>query len=96
MRFDYGKDGLLARAQPIEVPPALRKLPNNLGIESLVFVRRGLPLGGTLLAISERGLDKAGNILGFMIGGPTPGHSRSSAAPISTSATPHSCRTVIS
>ena len=32
-----------------------------------------LPLAGTLIAISERGLDKAGNIHGFLIGGPRPG-----------------------
>ena len=28
---------------------------------------------GTLIALSERGLDKAGNILAFLIGGPSPG-----------------------
>ncbi|HXL69280.1 MAG TPA: esterase-like activity of phytase family protein, partial [Xanthobacteraceae bacterium] len=33
----------------------------------------GRPLAGTLIAISERGLDRAGNILAFLIGGPTPG-----------------------
>jgi hypothetical protein len=73
VRLDYGKDGLLARAQPIEVPPAVRALPNNKGIEALVFVPRNLPLAGTLIAISERGLDKDGNILAFLIGGPRPG-----------------------
>ena len=30
-------------------------------------------LGGTLIAISERGLDTAGNINGFLLGGPSPG-----------------------
>ena len=51
-----------ARArQPIEVPAGVRSLPNNSGIEALVFVPRGLPLAGTLIAISERGLDQAGN-----------------------------------
>jgi hypothetical protein len=39
----------------------------------LVFVPKGLPLAGTLIAISERGLDKAGNIRGFLIGGASPG-----------------------
>jgi hypothetical protein len=73
VRFDYGKDGLLARAQPIEVPPGVRALPNNKGLEALVFVPRNLPLGGTLIAISERGLDKSGNNLAFLIGGPRPG-----------------------
>jgi hypothetical protein len=72
-RFDYGRDGLLARGQPIAVPPGVRSLPSNKGLESLVFVPKGFPLAGTLIAISERGLDKAGNIVGFLIGGPSPG-----------------------
>lgn len=73
VRFDYAKDGLLARGQPIEVPARLRSLPNNKGIEALDFVPRGLPLGGTLIGIAERGLDRDGNNLGFLIGGPRPG-----------------------
>jgi hypothetical protein len=73
MRFNYGKDGLLARGQPIAVPRELRALPANKGLEALVFVPKGFALAGTLIAISERGLDKAGNILAFLIGGPTPG-----------------------
>jgi hypothetical protein len=73
VRFNYGKDGLLARGYPIAVPPQMRTLPRNKGIEALVFVPRGLALGGTLVAISERGLDKAGNILGFLIGRKSPG-----------------------
>jgi hypothetical protein len=36
-------------------------------------VPKGLPLAGTLIALSERGLDAQGNLLGFLIGGPTPG-----------------------
>ncbi len=72
-RFNYGKEGLLARGRPIELPSALRSLPANRGLEALVFVPRGLALAGTLIAISERGLDEAGNISGFLIGGPTPG-----------------------
>jgi hypothetical protein len=78
VRFNYGKDGLLARGQPIAVPPAMRLLPANKGLEALVFVPKGsLPkypaLAGTLIAISERGLDKAGNINAFLIGGTSPG-----------------------
>jgi hypothetical protein len=73
LRFDYGKDGLLARGQSIPVPPAIRGLPYNKGLEALVFIPKGHPLAGTLVAISERGLDKAGNLLAFLIGGPSPG-----------------------
>lgn len=73
VRFDYGKDGLLARGHPIAVPLGIRTLPKNQGLEALVFVPRNQPMGGTLIAISERGLDKAGNLRAFLIGGPAPG-----------------------
>jgi hypothetical protein len=36
-------------------------------------VPRRLPLAGTLIGISERGLDRDGNILGFLLGGASPG-----------------------
>jgi hypothetical protein len=39
----------------------------------LVVVRKGLPLAGTLIAFSERGLDPDGNLIAFLVGGPTPG-----------------------
>ena len=74
VRFNYGKEGLLARGRPIALPPDLRSLPPNRGIEGLVFVPKGLPLAGTLIAISERGLDKAGNPNSFLIGGASPGN----------------------
>jgi hypothetical protein len=73
VRFDYGKRGLLARAEPVAVPPAFGKLPSNKSIEGLVFVPRGQPLGGTLIAFAEQGLDADGNHTGFLIGGPQPG-----------------------
>jgi hypothetical protein len=73
VRFDFGRHGLLARGQPVTVPPGLQRLPNNKGPECLVFVPRRLPLGGVLMAISERGLDRDGNIQGFLIGGPAAG-----------------------
>lgn len=38
LRFNYGKEGLLARGRPIPQPPRLRALPANRGIEGLVFV----------------------------------------------------------
>ncbi|MBV9348361.1 MAG: esterase-like activity of phytase family protein [Pseudolabrys sp.] len=73
LKFDYGKDGLSARGQPIAVPAAFKDLPYNKGIEGLAFAPPGHPLAGALIAISERGLDKAGNIRGFLIGGSQPG-----------------------
>jgi hypothetical protein len=68
VRFDYGKDGLRARGHPIAVPPAMKRLPYNKSIECLVMAPAGTPLAGTLIAISERGLDARGNLLGFLIG----------------------------
>lgn len=74
VKFDFGRDGVRAKAEPVATPAGVRKLPNNLGLESLVVVRKGLPLAaGTLIAISERGLDADGNIVGFLIGGRTQG-----------------------
>jgi hypothetical protein len=73
VRFDFGKDGLLSRGTPVPVPPAFRTLPNNASIECLAMAPQGGPLGGTLIAVSERGLDANGNILGFLVGGATRG-----------------------
>ncbi len=73
VRFDFGRAGVLARATPIPIPPGISKLPNNKGLEAMVVVPNGLPLAGTLIAISERGLDAAGNLKAFLIGGPSPG-----------------------
>ncbi|MEW6450239.1 MAG: esterase-like activity of phytase family protein [Pseudomonadota bacterium] len=69
LRFD-AKDGLRARGVPIPVPPLMKTLPANQGIECLAVPSKGQPLAGTLIAISERGLDPAGNIIGFLLNPP--------------------------
>jgi len=66
-RFDYARDGLLARGQAIPVPSGIRTLPLNKGIECLAAPGKGMPLAGALIAISERGLDADGNIKGFIL-----------------------------
>ncbi|WP_407116343.1 esterase-like activity of phytase family protein [Bradyrhizobium sp. LMG 9283] len=73
LRYDFAKGGTRARGEVIAVPPALRKLPYNKGLEAMVVVPKGQPLAGTLIAFSERGLDADGNLVAFLIGGPTPG-----------------------
>ncbi len=73
VRFDYGRHGLRARGQPIPVPAGIKALPNNKSLECLVVPPRGVPHAGTLIAISERGVDSKGNILGWLIGGASPG-----------------------
>ena len=73
VRFDFDKGGILARAEDVAVPPGVAKLPYNRGLESLVYVGKGHRLAGTILAISERGLNANGDIAAFLIGGPSPG-----------------------
>ncbi len=76
LRYDFAKGGTRARGEVISVPPALRKLPYNKGLEAMVAVPKGQggqPLAGSLIAFSERGLDADGNLIAFLIGGPTPG-----------------------
>ena len=74
LRYDFAKGFTRARAEEIPLAPAMRKqLPSNKGLEALMVVPKGLPLAGTLIALSERGLDADGNIIAFLIGGKTPG-----------------------
>jgi hypothetical protein len=73
LKFDFRRDGLAARGHPIAVPAEVKRLPSNQGLEGMVVGPRGTPLAGTLVAFSERGLDEAGNIRAFLIGGPKPG-----------------------
>jgi hypothetical protein len=76
VKFDFGRDGVLARGEPIPQPVGMSKLPDNGSLESLVMVRKDAfatsPLAGMLLAISERGLDSANNIRAWIIGGKAP------------------------
>jgi len=73
LRFDFSQGSTRARGEVVPLPLAARKLPFNQGLEALVVVPKGQPLAGTLIAISERGLDPQGNLIAFLIGGPTPG-----------------------
>jgi len=73
LRFDFSKGFTRARGEVVPLPRAAGKLPYNKGLEALVFVPKGMPLAGTLIAISERGLDAMGNLVAFLVGGPTPG-----------------------
>ena len=60
MRFDYGREGLRARGQPVAVPPGMKTLPNNLGVECLAATPGAGRSEAALVAISERGLDAKG------------------------------------
>jgi hypothetical protein len=73
LRFDFSKGFTRSVAEVVAMPPAVKKMPFNKGLEALVFVPKGQPLAGTLIALSERGLDLAGNLIAFLVGGPSPG-----------------------
>ena len=73
LRYDFSRGFTRARGEEVPLPPAARKLPSNKGLEALMVVPKGFALAGTLIALSERGLDADGNIIGFLIGGRTPG-----------------------
>jgi hypothetical protein len=73
LRFDFAKGFTRSFGEVVPLPPAARRLPYNRGLEALVMVPKGFASAGTLIAISERGLDARGNIIGFLIGGKTPG-----------------------
>jgi hypothetical protein len=73
LRFDFSKGFTRSRGEVVPMPPAVKKLPYNKGLEALLFVPKGMPLAGTLIAFSERGLDANGNLVAFLVGGPTPG-----------------------
>ncbi len=73
LRYKYGKRLFSATGETVAVPPEIRDLPDNQSLEALVLVPGKLALEGTLLAISESGLDSNGNLKAFLIGGPAPG-----------------------
>jgi hypothetical protein len=73
LRFDFSKGFTRSRGEVFPMPTAVKKLPFNKGLEALVFVPKGFALAGTLIAISERGLDSKGNLIAFLVGGSTPG-----------------------
>jgi hypothetical protein len=72
VRFDIGKDGLGARGQPLAVPGGMKLLPHNQSIECVEVAPNNGPLAGSLVSISEQGLDTGGNLMSFLIGS-TPG-----------------------
>jgi hypothetical protein len=73
VRFDFARQGLLARAEVISAPPGISHLPSNKGLEALTFAPRDSKLAGALIGFSERGLDTNQNLKAFLIGGAGPG-----------------------
>jgi hypothetical protein len=68
VRFDYRRDGLRARGEPIAVPPDFKTFAFNKSLECLAAPPQGSPLANELIAITERSLDSAGNLRSFLLG----------------------------
>jgi hypothetical protein len=71
-RFDWARDGVEARARPVPVPPALKRLPRNRGLEALGVVPAGASRGA-LVTIAERSGKEDEPTIGANLGGPRPG-----------------------
>ena len=66
VRFDYRRDGLLARGQPI-MCRRTQDFTYNKSLECVAAPQQG-SLAGELIAVSEHSLDGAGNLRSFLIG----------------------------
>jgi hypothetical protein len=69
VRFNFRRDGLLARGQPIAVPPDFKSFVYNKSLECLTTPPKGSPLAGNLIVITERSLDSTGNHRSFLLKG---------------------------
>ena len=67
VRFNYRRDGLAARGEPIKVPDDFRTFTYNKGLECLAVPPPGSPLAGTLIAVTERSLDAQGNHRSYLL-----------------------------
>jgi hypothetical protein len=67
VRFDIGKSGFEAKAEPIKVPPDFRTFKYNKSLECLAAPPAGAPHAGALIAVTERSLDAQGNHRGFIV-----------------------------
>ena len=71
----YGFDGRFPKrkASPLKIPKEMSRGPNNKELESVARLPGSQPFRAGLMVVSERHLDKQGNILGWIVGGPRAG-----------------------
>jgi hypothetical protein len=69
VRFDYRRDGFLARGEPIAVPRDFKTFAYNKSLECLLGPPKDSSLAGNLIVITERSLDSAGNHRAFLLKG---------------------------
>jgi len=69
VRLDVRRDGLLARGEPIAVPPDFKTFTSNKSLECLAAAPKNSSLAGSLIVVTEESLDAAGNHRSFLIKG---------------------------
>jgi hypothetical protein len=69
VRFDFNRDGVLARGVPITVPDDFKTFKFNKSLECLAVLPAGAPHAGSLVAITERSLDANGNHRSYVLNG---------------------------
>jgi hypothetical protein len=69
VRFNYRRDGLAARGEPIKVPDDFRTFTYNKSLECLAVPPKGSPLAGQLIAVTEHSLDAQGNHRSYVLDG---------------------------
>jgi hypothetical protein len=69
VRLDVRRDGLLARGEPIAVPPDFKTFISNKSLECLAAAPKNSSLAGSLIVVTEESLDAAGNHRSFLIKG---------------------------
>jgi len=69
VRFDYRRDGLRARGEPIKTPNDFKTFKYNKSLECLTSPPSGTTLAGALIVVTERSLDSAGNLRSFLLDG---------------------------
>jgi len=69
VRFDYRGLGLTARGKPIPVPADFKSFTYNKSLECLAGGPKDSALADTLIVVTERSLDTAGNHRSFLLKG---------------------------
>jgi hypothetical protein len=71
-RYPFSAERFGPPTGTVPLPAAAKAMVANRGIEAMALIKTG-KLKGTLLAFAEGRADKNGNLMGWLIGGPTPG-----------------------
>jgi hypothetical protein len=72
VRYPFTTERFGPPAGTVPLPAAAKAMVANRGIEAMALIKGG-KLKGTLLVFAEGRADKNGNLIGWLIGGPTPG-----------------------